>query len=100
MEGLLQNFGPLLLILVVFYFFMIRPQMKKAKEDRKFKESLSKGDQLVTIGGVHGKVLEVRDTTLLIEVESKTKMVIERSAVSREFTKGTGPSELAKGGRK
>jgi len=71
----------LVLILVVFYFFMIRPQMKKQKELKKFREGLSVGDKVVTIGGVHGKVLEVSESTILISVDSG-KMRVDKSAVS------------------
>ena len=71
----------LVLILVVFYFFMIRPQMKKQKELKKFRENLSVGDKVVTIGGIHGKILEVQESTLLISVESG-KLRVDKSAVS------------------
>ena len=71
----------LVLIMVVFYFFMIRPQMKKQKELKKFREGLSVGDKVVTIGGIHGKVLEVAESTLLISVESG-KLRVDKSAVS------------------
>lgn len=100
MENIIGQFGPLVLIMIVFYFFLIRPQMKKAKEAKKFREELKKGQDIVTIGGIHAKIVEVRDTTLLVEVESRTKMVIEKSAISPEFTNGTGVSELAQGGKK
>jgi len=72
----------LLLILGVFYFFMIRPQMKKQKELKKFRESLSIGDKVVTIGGIHGKVLEMDDTSILLSCEGSTKIRVEKSAVS------------------
>ncbi|HZH87048.1 MAG TPA: preprotein translocase subunit YajC [Brumimicrobium sp.] len=72
----------LLLILGVFYFFMIRPQMKKQKELKKFRESLTIGDKVVTIGGIHGKVLEMDDTSILLSCEGSTKIRVEKSAVS------------------
>lgn len=71
----------LVLILVVFYFFMIRPQMKKQKELKKFRENLKVGDKVVTIGGIHGKILEVAESTLLISVDSG-KIRVEKSAIS------------------
>lgn len=71
----------LVMILVVFYFFMIRPQMKKQKELKKFRENLTVGDKIVTIGGIHGKILEVAESTLLISVEGG-KLRIDKSAVS------------------
>lgn len=95
MEGILGQFGPLILIAVVFYFFLIRPQMKKAKEAKSFRSAMNKGDKVVTIGGIHGKILELRDTTVLLECESKTRFVVERSAISPEYTSGSGQSDLA-----
>mgnify|MGYP006201040529 CR=1 FL=1 len=77
----LMSMLPLLLIVVVFYFFMIRPQMKKQKELKKFREGLKAGDKIVTIGGIHGKILEIADTTVLIQSEG-TKLRLEKSAVS------------------
>ena len=74
----------LVLIFAVFWFFMIRPQVKKQKEQQKFKESIGKGDKIVTIGGVHGKILEVQDTTFIIEVEGGNRLKIEKTAVSME----------------
>lgn len=80
-SGGIMSFLPLILIMVVFYFFFIRPQMKKSKEQRKYREALKKGDKIITIGGIHGKVLEVKETTLTIEVEGNNRLVIEKSAV-------------------
>ena len=68
------------LIAVVFYFFMIRPQMKRNKETRKFRESLAVGDKVVTAGGIHGKILEVTDTTVLLSSEG-TKLRVEKASV-------------------
>jgi preprotein translocase subunit YajC len=67
--------------MVVFYFFFIRPQMKKAKEQRKYREALKKGDKIITIGGIHGKIIEVRETSFIIEVEGQNRLEIEKSAV-------------------
>lgn len=69
------------MIFVIMYFFMIRPQMKKQKEQKNFRENLKAGDKVVTIGGVHGKILEVTDTTVLLNSEG-TKIRFEKSAVS------------------
>lgn len=74
-------------IFVVMYFFMLRPQAKKAKEQSKFKESLDKGEKIVTIGGIHARILENRDTTFVVEVGNGVKMEIEKSAVSMEMTR-------------
>ena len=73
------------LIVVVFYFFMIRPQLRKTKEQKKFREALAKGDNVVTIGGVHGKISEIKDTTVLIDVEGGNKLKVEKSAITAEF---------------
>ena len=72
----------LLLILGVFYFFMIRPQMKKQKELKKFRENLNVGDKVITIGGLHGKILEVNDTNVLLSCEGSSKIRVEKSALS------------------
>jgi preprotein translocase subunit YajC len=77
----------ILMIVVVFYFFMIRPQMKKAKDEKAFKESIKKGDKVVTIGGVHGRILEVNDKTFMLEIDTNTKVKIEKTAISAEATK-------------
>ena len=68
-------------IIVVFYFFMIRPQQKKQKAEQKMRDSLAKGDRIVTIGGIHGKIVAVDDTTILIEVDNGVKLKMEKSAV-------------------
>lgn len=71
----------IVLMIGVFYFFMIRPQMKKQKELKKFREGLKAGDKIVTIGGIHGKILEISDATVLIQSEG-TKLRLEKSGVS------------------
>jgi preprotein translocase subunit YajC len=75
------NLIMLVMIIVIFYFFMIRPQMKKQKELKKFREGLGVGDKVVTIGGIHGKILEVAESTILIGTESG-KLRLDKSAVS------------------
>lgn len=75
---------PLVLIFVVFYFFMIRPQTKKAKEQKKYRESLTKGDKVVTIGGIHGKIVDMDETTFILEMIDKTRIKVEKSAISME----------------
>jgi len=69
-------------MVVVFYFFMIRPNLKKQKEQKNFRANLKQGDKIVTIGGIHGKILEVTDTTVLINSEG-TKIRMEKSAISQ-----------------
>ncbi len=82
----IMSFLPIILIIIVFYFFMIRPQMKKAKDEKKFREELKKGDKIVTIGGLHGKIADINDSTFIIEVEGGNKLKIEKSAVSLQYT--------------
>jgi len=71
----------IVLMIGVFYFFMIRPQMKKQKELKKFREAIKPGDKVVTIGGIHGKILEISDATVLIQSEG-TKIRLDKAAVS------------------
>ncbi|MBL4755224.1 MAG: preprotein translocase subunit YajC [Flavobacteriales bacterium] len=73
-------------IIVVFYFFMLRPQMKKQKDQRKFKEEVKKGDKIVTLGGIHGKISEIRESVFILDIENGGKLKIEKSAVSMEYT--------------
>ena len=73
---------PLFLILLVFYFFFIMPQTKKNKAQKKFRESLQKGDKVLTIGGIHGKVTEVKEKTVVLEIAQNIKITIEKSALS------------------
>ncbi len=82
--GGLQSFLPLILIVLVFYLFFIRPQMRKTKEQKKFRETLSKGDKIITIGGIHGKILEIKETTVIIEVEGQNRLTIEKSAMAMD----------------
>lgn len=83
----IMNFLPLILIAVVFYFFMIRPQTKRMKDQKNFIENLSKGDKIVTVGGIHGKIAEINDDTFLMEIEGGVKMKIDRVSVSLEASK-------------
>jgi len=82
--GGLMGMLPLILIVVVFYFFMIRPQLKKTKDQKKYMEAIKKGDKIVTIGGIHGKITDVQDTTFIIEVEGGNKLKIQKNAVSMD----------------
>ena len=74
-------------LFIVFYFFMIRPQTKKAKDQKNFITEIKKGDKVVTIGGVHGKVSRVDDDTFLVDVDTNTKLRIEKSVISMDMTK-------------
>lgn len=74
-------------IAIVFYFFMIRPQQKKQKDQKNFINEIKKGDSIVTIGGIHGKVYAQNDETVTIEVDKSTKLTIEKSSISLEASK-------------
>ena len=74
-------------IFVVFYFFMIRPQQKKAKEAKKFTEEIKKGDYVVTIGGAHGYVAELEGDTFILEVEKGGRIRFNKSAISMEASR-------------
>ncbi len=83
----IMQFLPLVAIIVVFYFFMIRPQMKKAKDQKKYIEALKKGDKILTIGGIYGKIADIKeDGTIIMEVEDGSKMRISKNAVSQDAT--------------
>lgn len=80
----LMNFLPLILIVLVFYLFFIRPQMKKTKEQKKFREALTRGDKVISIGGIHGKILEVSEKTVTLDVGNQVKMTFEKSAIAAD----------------
>lgn len=80
----------LLLIIVIFYLFFIRPQMKRSKDQKKFRENLKKGDKIITIGGLHGKIVEVQDTTFTIEVAENIRLRVEKTAVAMDGTSQIG----------
>ncbi len=81
MGGMGGTLFMLIAIIAVFYFFMIRPQQKKQKELQKSRESMTTGDKVVTAGGIHGKIKEVGDTWLLVEVADGVKMKFEKTSV-------------------
>ena len=82
----LQSFLPLILLFMVIYLFMIRPQMKKQKQEKNFASELKKGDKVITKSGLHGKVIELYDDgTCIIETQAG-KLRYERSAISMEMT--------------
>ena len=86
-SNMLSTIVPMVLIMVVFYFFMIRPQVKKAKDHKKLVAELGKGDKIITTAGIHGKIIDLNETTFLIEVESGAKIRFDKSAVSLDATK-------------
>jgi len=76
----------LALIFVVMWFFMIRPQRKQQKELQNFRDSLKKGDKVVTIGGIYGTVAEIKEESVLIEVDSNVKIRVSKQALVKDFT--------------
>ncbi|MGN7204833.1 preprotein translocase subunit YajC [Pedobacter sp. SAFR-022] len=87
--NMLSTLVPMVLIMIVFYFFMIRPQVKKAKDHKKLVAELGKGDKVITTAGIHGRIVDMNETTFLIEVEGGTKIRFEKSAISLDATKAT-----------
>jgi len=74
-------------IVIIFYFFMIRPQQKKQKDQKKFLEAVKKGDNIVTIGGIHGRISAIEGDTIILDVEKGGKLKIEKSSISLEASK-------------
>lgn len=72
----------ILLLILVFYFFMIRPQQKKQKQIEEYRSKLAKGDKIITIGGLHGKIVDVQEKTFVIEIADGVKITIEKAAVN------------------
>jgi preprotein translocase subunit YajC len=79
---------PLLLIIVVFYFFMIRPQVKRQKELKNYRNSLQKNDKVITTGGIYGKITDVKDQTVTVEIADNIRIKVDKSAVLKD------PSDL------
>ncbi len=89
----LGGFLPLVLLLLVMYFFFFRPQMKRQKEERKFREeAIKKGMRIVTNSGIHGKVLDINEDTLILESEN-SRLRIDRTAISKEMSAKYLPKE-------
>ncbi|GGZ34221.1 preprotein translocase subunit YajC [Echinicola pacifica] len=74
-------------IILIMYFFMIRPQQKKQKDAKNFLESIKKGDIVVTIGGIHGRVYSLEDDAVILDLDKGVKIKVEKSAISAEFSK-------------
>ncbi len=81
----IKQFAPFILMFVVIYFFMIRPQQKKAKQEKTFESELKVGDRIITKSGIHGKIAELGEATVVIETMSG-KLKMERSAISMEMS--------------
>jgi preprotein translocase subunit YajC len=85
----------MVLIIVVFYFFMIRPQVKKQKDQKKYVEELKKGDRVVTNAGIHGRIIDLNDTTFLVEIENG-KMRVDKAAISLDASKALNTPAVVK----
>ncbi|MCE2869967.1 MAG: preprotein translocase subunit YajC [Oxalobacteraceae bacterium] len=87
--GGLMSFLPIILMFVVLYFLMIRPQMKRQKEQKAMIDALSKGDEVITAGGLLGKVTKVNDTYITVEVSEGTEVIVQKAAVTLLLPKGS-----------
>jgi len=85
----LMSFLPIILMFVLLYFLMIRPQMKRAKEHKTMLEALQKGDEVVAVGGLIGKVVELSEQYATIEIAPETKIMVQRPAIQTLLPKGT-----------
>jgi preprotein translocase subunit YajC len=92
--GMLMSLAPLILIFVVFYFLLIMPQQKKAKQHRQMLESITKGDEVITSGGIHGKVIGIADQVLILDVGEKMKIKVSREFIAQK--KGTEQPQTKK----
>jgi preprotein translocase subunit YajC len=77
---------PMLVIIVIFYFFMIRPQMKRQKELRAFRDKLAKGDKIVTTGGIYGKVVEIKENTVIMEIDNNVNIKVDKAAIIKDMS--------------
>ncbi|GAA3958932.1 preprotein translocase subunit YajC [Mucilaginibacter dorajii] len=93
-----QGYGmliPMVLIIVVFYFFMIRPQVKKQKDQKKYVDELKKGDRVVTTAGIHGRIIDINEATFLVEVDNG-KIRFDKSAISLDASKALNTPAVVK----
>jgi preprotein translocase subunit YajC len=84
----LLSYAPLLIMLLIFYFLLIRPQRAKEKELQKMLNSLAKNDEVVTTGGIHGVIVNVKDKTVIIRVDENVKMEVERNCIAYKKPQG------------
>jgi preprotein translocase subunit YajC len=80
----LMTFLPLILVFVIFYFFMIRPQVRKQKELSNYRNALQKGDKVVTTGGIFGKIVDVKDNVITVDVGGDVKLRVDKSAILKD----------------
>ena len=82
----LMTFLPLVVIIVIFYFFMIRPQVKRQKELRVFRDILAKGDKVITTGGIYGKIIELKETTVIMQVDDNVNIKVDKAAIIKDMS--------------
>lgn len=87
--GNITNFLPIILMFIILYFLMIRPQMKRQKEQKIMIEALHKGDEIVTSGGLLGKIIRVLDTYVILEISESNKIIIQKTSIATLLPKGT-----------
>ncbi|WP_460679339.1 preprotein translocase subunit YajC [Mucilaginibacter koreensis] len=92
----IAGFLPMILIVIVFYFFMIRPQVKKQKDQKKYVDELKKGDRVVTSSGIHGRIYEVGETTFLVEVDNGVRIKFDKAAISLDASKALNTPAVTK----
>lgn len=91
--GTLMSFLPLIAIVAIFYFLILRPQQRKQKETQKMLSALKKGDRVVTIGGIHGVIQTVKENTVIVRVDESVKLEFNRSAISNVSSQGREEKE-------
>ncbi len=85
-SSIVTSLLPFILIIVVFYFFMIRPQMKRQKELKQYREALKKGDKVITTGGIYGKVSEIKENYVVVEIASGVVIKIDKTAIIMDMS--------------
>jgi len=88
----MQQFGPIIIIFAIFYFMIIRPQQKREKDRRNMLSNLKEGDEVITVGGIYGKVLNIKDDVVTLDVGDKIKIKVSRSAIGNVIRKKNGNS--------
>jgi len=83
-------------IILIFYFFMIRPQMKKQKDLKKYRAELTKGDKVITAGGIYGKIAELKDNTVLVEISQDVRIKLDKSSIVRNAQEATEEQQIKK----
>lgn len=84
--GTMGSMVPLLLMILIFYFLLIRPQMKKTKEHKTMLEALQVGERVATNGGIHGEIKSIAPDTIVLQIDDKTKVKVDRAAIARKVT--------------